>query len=102
MVASPTGHRLRNVKPYRAITANCSAKDLSLPARRHPANSPQFPGGLLWLQKLIRWQPAVRFAPNKIEHPIPEHAKPKRDPVARLGLAGSFLRPEVLSCISEA
>src|SRR5260221_3351123 len=67
-----------------------------------PADMLQFPVGLLWLQNLICRQPAVRFAPDEVEHPIPEHTEPGRDRVAGLGLDGGSLGSEVLSCVGEA
>src|SRR5215831_17398687 len=69
---------------------------------RPPANLLQFPVGLLWLQELIGRQPAVRFAPDEVEHPIPEHTEPERNGVAGLGFDGGSISPEVLSCVREA
>lgn len=56
---------------------------------------------LLWLQKLVRRQPAVRFAPDEVEHPITEHTEPDRDRVAGLGFDRGFLGSKVLSWIGE-
>src|SRR5713101_7766916 len=64
---------------------------------RHPADMLQFPEGLLWLQKLIRREPAVRFSPDKVEHPITEHTEPDWDQVAGFGFDRGSLGSEVRS-----
>jgi len=54
------------------------------------------------VQKLIRRQPAVRFAPDEIEYLRTKHPEPERDRVARLRFDGGSLGPEVLSRVGEA
>ena len=48
---------------------------------------------LLWLQKLICWEPAVRFASDKIEHLVSEYPKPEGNRVAGLRLVPLGLQP---------
>src|SRR5262249_55213502 len=57
---------------------------------------------MLWREKLVARDPTVGFAPDQLDHPIAEHAKPDRDRMAGLGFERGAFHLKMLSSVREA